>query len=231
MGAPSSIDVEALRRLRFLNWLQSMVLLLGLMALAGATGFLLAGTDALIIAAALAAGFLLFNPVPGDVVFRYLYGAASADAGQRAAIAGAGRRARAAGGPRPRPDLFLIPTPVLQAMSAGSREAPSIAVTSGLLQSLPARELAAVLAHEIAHIRHGDMFVMRVAAGAGSMTRAMSTAGVFLLVAYFPVLWTTGALVSPAAIALLIGAPMVATCSSCRCRAAASFSPMPARWS
>jgi heat shock protein HtpX len=103
----------------------------------------------------------------------------------------------------------MIPTPVLQAMSAGSREAPSIAVTSGLLQSLPARELAAVLAHEIAHLRYGDMFVMRVAAGAGSMPRAMSSAGVFLLVAYFPVLWTTGEVVSPAAIALLMGAPMV----------------------
>jgi heat shock protein HtpX len=32
---------------------------------------------------------------------------------------------------------------------------------------------------------------------------------VFLLVAYFPVLWTTGEVVSPAAIALLMGAPMV----------------------
>jgi heat shock protein HtpX len=76
MGAPSSIDVEALRRLCFPNWLHSMVLLLGLTALTGATGFLLAGTDALILAAALAAGFLLFNPVPGDAVFRYMYGAA-----------------------------------------------------------------------------------------------------------------------------------------------------------
>jgi heat shock protein HtpX len=207
--ATPSIDVEALRRLRFLNWLQSTVLLLGLMALAGTTGFLLVGTDALIVGAALAAGFLLFNPAPGDVVFRYLYGAAPltpASAPQLLSLVGAlARRAdlnRA-------PVVLLIPTPILQAMSAGSREAPSIAVTSGLLQTFPARELAAVLAHEIAHIRHGDMFVMRVAAGAGSMTRAMCTAGVFLVAAYFPVLWTSGALVSPGAIALLIGAPMV----------------------
>jgi heat shock protein HtpX len=209
MAVASLVDAEALHRQRLLNRLQSTVLLLGLAALAGTTGFLLAGTDALILAAALAAAFLLFNPAPGDVVFRYGYGAVQltpATAPQLLSLVGdLGRRAALARAPA----VFLIPTPILQAMSAGSREAPSIAVTSGLLQALPSRELAAVLAHEVAHIRHGDMFVMRLALGAGSMTRAMSTAGMFLLLAYFPALWTTGATISPAAIALLIGAPMV----------------------
>src|SRR3712207_8899082 len=57
------------------------------------------------------------------------------------------------------PDLYLIPSPVLQAMAAGGRRAPAIAVTLGLLRALPRRELAAVLAHEVAHIRHGDVLV------------------------------------------------------------------------
>jgi heat shock protein HtpX len=208
MIATPSIDADALRRLRLLNRLQSTVLLLGLAALAGTTGYLLAGSDGVIFAAVLAAGFLLFTPASGELVFRYLYGAApltAASAPQLFSLVGElARRAEL----ERTPALFLIPTPVLQAMAAGSREAPSIGVTSGLLQTLPSRELAGVLAHEIAHVRHGDMFVMRIAAAAGSMTRAMSMTGAFLLILYFPVLWATGTTVSPAAIILLVGAPM-----------------------
>jgi heat shock protein HtpX len=208
MIATPSIDADALRRLRLSNRLQSTVLLLGLAALAGTTGYLLAGSDGVIFAAVLAAGFLLFNPASGELVFRYLYGAApltAASAPQLFSLVGElARRAEL----ERTPTLFLLPTPVLQAMAAGSREAPSIGVTSGLLQTLPSRELAAVLAHEIAHVHHSDMFVMRIAAAAGSMTRAMSMAGTFLLIMYFPVLWATGTTVSPAAIILLVGAPM-----------------------
>jgi heat shock protein HtpX len=206
--ATPAIDPEALHRLRLLNRLQSALLLLGLFALAATTGFLLGGSDGVIIAAVLASGFLLFNPASGDVVFRYVYGAVPltpASAPQLVSlVAELSRRA----GLERAPALFLIPTPVLQAMAAGSREAPSLAVTSGLLQTLSSRELAAVLAHEIAHIRHGDMFVMWLAAGAGAMTRAMSNAGVLLLIVYFPLLWSTDAALSPAAIALLVAAPM-----------------------
>jgi heat shock protein HtpX len=208
MIATPSIDADALRRLRLLNRLQSTVLLLGLAGLAGTTGYLLAGFDGVIFAAVLAAGFLLFNPASGELVFRYLYGAApltAASAPQLFSLVGElARRAEL----ERTPALFLVPTPVLQAMAAGSREAPSIGVTSGLLQTLPSRELAGVLAHEIAHVRHGDMFVMRIAAAAGSMTRAMSVTGAFLLILYFPVLWATGTTVSPAALILLVGAPM-----------------------
>jgi heat shock protein HtpX len=209
MATAALVDAEALRRQRFLNRLQSAILLVGLFALAATTGFLFAGTDGVIIAAAIAVGFLVVNPASGDALFRYVYGAIpltrSVVPGLVAAVGELARRAELERAPA----LFLIPTPVLQAMAAGSREAPSIAVTSGLLQTLSSRELAAVLAHEVSHIRHGDMFVMRLAAGAGSMTRAMSTAGLFLLIVYFPVLWSTGAALSPGAIALLIAAPTV----------------------
>jgi heat shock protein HtpX len=208
MIATPRIDAEALRRQRFLNRLQSSVLLLGLGALAGATGYLLGGSDGVIFAAALAATFLLINPVSGDIAFRYVYGAVPLTPASAprlmSLVAELARRADLDGTPA----LFLIPTPVLQAMAAGGREAPSIGVTRGLLRTLPSGELAAVLAHEIAHIRHGDMFVMRVAAAAGSMTRAMSMAGTLLIILYFPVLWATGTTASPLAIVLLVGAPM-----------------------
>ena len=207
--AAALVDAEALRRQRLLNWLQSAILLFGLFALAAITGFLFAGTDGVIIAAAIAAVFLIVTPASGEILFEYVYGAVRlTPASAPRLIALVAELVRRAGLERS-PVLFLIPTPLLQAMAAGSRDAPSIAVTSGLLHTLSPRELAAVLAHEISHILHGDMFVMRLAAGAGSMTHAMSTAGIFLLIAYFPVLWSSGVTLSPLAIVLLIAAPMV----------------------
>jgi heat shock protein HtpX len=203
------VDPEALRRQRFLNRLQSVVLLVGLFALAAVTGFLLAGTDGLVIAAVIAAGFMILNPASGEILFQHIYGAVPLTPASAPRLSSlVAELARRAGLDR-NPALFLIPTPLLQAMAAGRREAPSMAVTSGLLQQLPSRELTAVLAHEITHIRHGDMFVMRLAAAAGAMTHAMANAGTFLLIAYFPVSWSTGSAPSPAAIALLITAPMV----------------------
>lgn len=165
MVATSLVDAEALRRQRFLNRLQSASLLFGLFALVVASGFLFAGTDGVITAAAIAASFLILNPVSSDAVFRYVYGAipltprvAPELASTAAELAGCTVFERT-------PTLFLIPTSVLQAMAAGSRGAESIALTTWLLRTLSSRLLAAVSAHEVSHIRFGDMFVMRLAAG------------------------------------------------------------------
>lgn len=209
MTAPFLVDSEALRRQRVLNGVQSVLLLLGLFALAAATGFLIGGADGLMIATTFALVFMIFNPAPGDWLFRYAYGAVRlTPADARDLVALVSELAQRADLGRA-PALFLIPSPQLQAMAAGSRAEPAIAVTSGLLRALPPDELAAVLAHEIAHIRHGDMLVMRLAASASSMTRAMCTAGAFLLIAYVPILWGTGAVVSPLGVSLLICAPLI----------------------
>jgi heat shock protein HtpX len=40
-----------------------------------------------------------------------------------------------------------------------------VAVTTGLLQSMPAEELEGVIAHELAHIKNRDMLISTIAAG------------------------------------------------------------------
>ena len=42
----------------------------------------------------------------------------------------------------------------------GSPEDSTICVTDGLLEILDGRELASVLAHEIGHIAHRDLWIM-----------------------------------------------------------------------
>ncbi len=63
------------------------------------------------------------------------------------------------------PRLAVIETDARNAFAAGlSREQGSVTVTRGLMQALDDRELAAVLGHELTHIRNGDARLAVVAA-------------------------------------------------------------------
>lgn len=62
------------------------------------------------------------------------------------------------------PRLEIIESPALNAYSAGLREGDYVvAVTRGLLETLTAAELEAVLAHELTHIRNRDTQMLVVA--------------------------------------------------------------------
>ena len=72
--------------------------------------------------------------------------------------AGSPRRA-ASGAPR----LYVVPSMLLSAFSVGSSQRFAIAVTEGLLRRLTMREVAAVLAREVAHAQRGDLLVLGIA--------------------------------------------------------------------
>jgi heat shock protein HtpX len=208
-AAALRLDPAALARQRRLNRLHSALILLSLTGLAGWTGLLVGGLEGLAFGAGVALAFLLLDPMPGDLLFRQAFGAvrlAPAQAPDLTAMSAA--LARRAGLPHP-PRLYLIPSPMLQAMAAGSRKMPVVAVTSGLLRALSRRELAAVLAHEIAHIRHGDLLVLRLATAAATLTRGMAGIGALVLLALLPTLWASGMVPSPLALVLLLAAPLL----------------------
>ncbi|MBD5165054.1 MAG: zinc metalloprotease HtpX [Helicobacter sp.] len=57
-----------------------------------------------------------------------------------------------------RPKLFLMEAPFMNAFASGWEEQNSlIAVTTTLVRNLSREELKAVVAHELSHIRHGDI--------------------------------------------------------------------------
>ncbi len=63
------------------------------------------------------------------------------------------------------PPVYLVEDPAPNAFAAGSRPSSTyVGVTSGLRRLMPARELEAVLAHEISHIRNRDVRLMTLAA-------------------------------------------------------------------
>lgn len=64
----------------------------------------------------------------------------------------------------PMPKLKIVETDAVNAYASGLREDQyAVTVTRGLLNSLDAREIEAVLAHELTHIRNGDVRLMVVA--------------------------------------------------------------------
>jgi heat shock protein HtpX len=73
------------------------------------------------------------------------------------------------------PEVRIVDDPAPNAFAAGLRPEKSyVGVTTGLLATMPKRELEAVLAHEVAHIRNRDTYLM---------TMAVVFAGVIALIA------------------------------------------------
>ena len=68
----------------------------------------------------------------------------------------------------PMPKVYIIPEDTPNAFATGRNpQHAAVAVTKGLLRMLDRRELAGVLAHELAHVKNRDTLVMTVAASIG----------------------------------------------------------------
>jgi heat shock protein HtpX len=64
------------------------------------------------------------------------------------------------------PEVAIYQAPDMNAFATGARRnAALVAVSSGLLQSMPRDEIEAVLAHEISHVANGDMVTLTLVQG------------------------------------------------------------------
>ena len=109
------------------------------------------------------AGWLLWRAAPG-VVVRGL-GAEPADPGAFARLHNLAESLCVAAG-LPKPALLVVEDDAPNSLTVGhSRRSACLVVTSGLAADLSRLELEAVLAHELSHIRRGDI---AVAAAAGA---------------------------------------------------------------
>jgi heat shock protein HtpX len=105
------------------------------------------------------------------------------------------------------PRLFYLPTRVLNAFAVGRRDDAAITVTDGLLRRLEGREIAGVLAHELAHVRANDVWVMTLADLVGRITGTLSFFGLALLFVWLPLALFSGGSLPLLPILVMIFAP------------------------
>ncbi len=109
----------------------------------------------------------------------------------------------------PTPRLALLPIPGPQALATGEGRDATIAVSPSLLRMLPPDEVVAVVAHEMSHLRHGDLTLLRLSETVRRTTATMSTFGLILLVLNLPLVLFGGASLPWIGVALLLFAPRV----------------------
>lgn len=169
---------------RFQNTFQSLLLIGGMLLLLGVLKHILAGSGGLLLLLFMGAVLLFFSPRFSPRLLLRLYRASPMDRGAAPGlfdlVGELSRRAEL----RTMPELFYIPSHLINAITVGTRRNPVIAMTDGLLRSLNSREMTGVLAHEIAHVRHNDIWVMGLADVIGRLTGILSLLGQILLFFY-----------------------------------------------
>jgi heat shock protein HtpX len=112
--------------------------------------------------------------------------------------------------PRP-PALFYVASPIVNAFSLGHRDDAALALSDGLLRRLTPRQVVAVLAHEIGHVRAGDTTIMNLSDSIGRLVHGLSYAGILTLLLTGP-LTVAGRDVRPLTVsAVLVALPTLIT--------------------
>jgi heat shock protein HtpX len=192
-----------------LNLAHTLVLFAGMLLLLAAAGFFLGGLNGLLAAVVGAALLIAFAPRVSPRVLLRMYGATPVSTAMAPELhALLHELARRAGLPRV-PQLYYVPSRLTNAFAVGSRADAALGVTDGLLRGLTGRELAAVLAHEVSHIRHNDLWVMNLADVISRVTSLLANLGQLLLLLNLPLLLAGQRAISWLGILLLLAAPLV----------------------
>ena len=192
---------------RLRNGLQTAGLVMGMAGIMALAGWFLAGPPGIWWAGGLTVLALVLTPRLSPRFVLRLYQARPLSRAEAPGLYGiAEAMARRAGLPRI-PRLHYLPSPVANAFTVGAGGEVAMALTDGLLRAMNTRELAAVLAHETAHVSGGDLALMNLADVISRVTAALSMAGQFLLVLNLPLMLLGAAPVSWFLVLVLVFAP------------------------
>lgn len=158
--------------------LRTFILMAAMTALVMALGWMMGGQGGAVLALLIAGGGNLFALWNSDKMVLRQQGAIELTPQQggdlHALTAALAERARL-----PMPKLYLLPTEQPNAFATGRNpDNAAVAVTQGLLRQLNREELAGVIAHELAHIKHRDTLTMTITA---TMAGAIAMMGNMLL--------------------------------------------------
>ena len=193
------------------NMLHSGLLLAGIGGLLAWVGFLLVGIQGLLFGLAFWAFSALFSPKISAYFMLQRQGAYPIEPWEAPWLHQLVGQLAQKAELNVMPKLLYIPTMTPNAFAAGSKDEPILGITEGLLQQLDRRQLKGVLAHELSHIKNGDMSVMQLANSFSRLTKLLSFFGQLALFLSFPVFLMTGQPVPWLLLLTLIFAPTFAS--------------------
>lgn len=203
-----SVSPEPVSRHRLRNWLHTAVLVGGMVGICLLLGWYLGGgLEGLLILGTTVAILTLLAPwISPHLVFRMYRATPLSERQAPGLVRIVEELSNRAGLGRP-PRLYYIPSRMINAFAAGTRGDAGLGITDGLLRRLEPREIVGVLAHELTHLRNGDLRVMSLADLVTRTVHLLSWTGQLLLFINLP-LYLLGAEPFPwLLVVLLIFAP------------------------
>ena len=191
-----------------MNTLRTGMLLAALTTLFMGVGYLIGGPGGMAIAFFIAAGTNIFAYWNSDKMVLRMYGAQEVDDSHASGVVrryAAMVRDLAANAGLPTPKIYVMENAQPNAFATGrDPEHAAVAATTGLLEILNEKELAGVMAHELAHVKNRDTLTMTITA---------TMAGAITMLANFAMFFggnrnNGGGLIG--ALAIMILAPMAA---------------------
>jgi heat shock protein HtpX len=166
-----------------MNHFKTFVLLAAMTALFGLVGQLIGGATGMAIALALGAGANLIGYWNADRIVLSMYGAREVSGNDpdplvRIYVQDVLELASAAGMPPPKVTIMANEQPNAFATGRDPHHA-TVAATTGLLRMLERREVRAVMAHELAHVRNRDTLTMTVTATLAGAISALANFAFF----------------------------------------------------
>ncbi len=162
-----------------MNYVRTAILLAGLTALFMAVGYVIGGQGGMMIAFLVAAGMNLFSYWNADKLVLRMYGAQEVDERTAPDLVHMVRDL-AARAQLPMPKVYLIDNPQPNAFATGRNpENAAVAATTGLLRMLNRHEVAGVMAHELAHVKHHDTLTMTITATIAGAISMLANFGLF----------------------------------------------------
>jgi heat shock protein HtpX len=159
-----------------MNMIRTAMLLAFMTALFMGVGYLIGGGGGMMIAFLIAAGMNLFSYWNADKMVLRMHHAVEVDERNAPEYFGIVRDLAASAG-LPMPKVYLIDNRQPNAFATGRNpQNAAVAATTGLLQRLSHEEVAAVMAHELAHVQNRDTLTMTITA---TLAGAISMLGNF----------------------------------------------------
>lgn len=162
-----------------MSFFRTMLLLAALTALFMGLGYTLGGSGGAIVALVIAAGMNVFTYWNADKIVLRMHNAREVDARAAPQLHGI-VRALAERANMPMPKVYLIDEQHPNAFATGRNpHNAAVAATTGLLRILDHDEVAAVMAHELAHVRNRDTLVMTMTATLAGAIAMLANFGLF----------------------------------------------------